>query len=577
MAIHPRLLVHTVLGGASLLAALALAAPGCAPGRPKPARGRPPAPRSAVHFVDATKQAGIRFAATNSRTPMKYLVETMGSGCGFIDYDNDGDLDVVLLNGAPLPGSGLKTRPTQKLYRNDGNGRFTDVSEQAGIASTFYAMGCAVGDYNNDGWDDLYISGVLGSGRLYRNRGDGTFADVTRRSGTGNPGRWGTSCAWVDVDVDGDLDLFVANYVVYRSLADDIPCYAQRGQRTYCLPSAFSPSQCVLLRNDGGDRFTDISAQSGIAAEKGKSLGVAVWDYDRDGLPDIYVANDTTASFLFHNLGGSRFEELGVSSSLAFDEQGIPHSGMGIDVNDVHNHGRSTVVITNYTGQQTSFYNQLQPGAYRDDRIAAGIGLPSTRYLGFGAGFLDCDNDGWKDLLVVNGHVQDDIAQRQPNASYEEEPLLYRNLGNGTFTEIGPASGEPFGRKIVARGLAWGDWDNDGRVDALVTTSGGPAYLWRNETTPARRWLSIELQGTRSNRNGIGAMVTLRAAGLTQTTTVRSGSSYLSASDQRAHFGVGSAETAELEVRWPSGIVDRIPAVATSRRWKLVEGTGRLQ
>ncbi len=534
------------------------------------------APAAAIKFSDVTGQAGIHFVATTSRTPSKYLVETMGSGCAFGDYDNDGYLDILLLNGAPLPGGHVDGRPTLRLYHNNRNGSFTDVTHQAGLdKSVMYAMGVAVGDYDNDGYDDIYVSCALGPSHLFHNNRQGAFTEVTQRAGVANNGMWGTSCAWVDVDNDGYLDLFVCNYVTYRTLKDDIPYYTL-GERAYAIPTAFKPSHCVLYHNNHDGTFTDISQSAGIATP-GKSLGVAVWDVDHDGRPDIYVTNDGMPGFLFHNLGHNRFEEVGMQMGIATDEQGQPHAGMGIDVNDLYNEGQSSVVITNFSGQQTSLYDQASAALYRDDTVSSGVGPPSLNYLAFGTFFFDYDNDGWKDLFVANGHIQDNIAKEQPQVHYAEEPFLYQNDRNGHFHEVGVASGAPFTRPLVARGAAWGDYDNDGRLDVLLTCNGGPAYLWHNETPTSNHWLTLKLVGKKSNRDGIGARITAQAAGQVQVTYVRSGSSYLAASDLRAHFGLGAATSASLVVTWPSGIVDHIPAAPADHMWKLVEGSGQLQ
>jgi hypothetical protein len=535
-----------------------------------------PLPAAPVKFVDVSRQAGIDFTATNGRTPNKYMLETMGSGCAFLDYDNDGRLDILLLNGKPLDGRAAPPRPTLKLYHNNGDGTFTDVTHKAGLDQTMYAMGCAVGDYDNDGWQDIYITCVLGPSKLYHNNGNGTFTDVAARAGVTGRGLWGTSCAWTDLDRDGRLDLVVCNYVVYSALKDDIPCYEGAGQRSYCIPSAYSSSHPILYHNNGDGTFSDISAKAGIKAE-GKSLGVAIWDYDGDGLPDIFIANDGTQGFLFHNKGDNRFEEVGVKSGIAYDEQGRPHSGMGIDVNDLNNDGTCDVMITNYSGQETSLYTQVEKGLWRDDKRSAGIGPATMDTLGFGTLSFDYDNDGFKDIVIVNGHVQDTISKTQPNIHYAEPPFLFHNEGGGKFREVGQAAGSPFTTPIVARGVAWGDYDNDGKLDLLVTTNGGWAYLWHNETPTNNHWLQLKLVGVKSNRDGIGAVVTVNAGGRTVRTAVRSGSSYLSASDLRAHVGLGTANRADIEVKWPSGIVDRLPATAADHIWTLREGSGKLK
>ncbi|HZP82676.1 MAG TPA: CRTAC1 family protein [Chthonomonadaceae bacterium] len=503
-----------------------------------------------------------------------------------MDYDGDGYPDILLLNGHSLPAPTVTETPGLRLYHNNRNGTFTDVTAGSGLdKARLYAMGLAVGDYDNDGRDDVYISCVLGPSHLFRNetpprQANGkhpVFRDVTALAGVANAGMWGTSCCWVDYDRDGYLDLFICNYVRYRSLKDDLPCFLTPTEHTYCLPNAFPPSRCTLYHNNHDGTFTDVSQQSGIASAPGKALGVAIWDYDGDGLPDIFVANDTVPGFLFHNLGKGRFEEVGMASGVACDESGTPHSGMGIDATDAASDGKTHLVIANYSGVQTSYYEQIQPGVFQDRRTPVGVGPPSTNLLGFGAFFFDYDNDGWKDLLVVNGHVEDDIEQKQPDVRYAEPPLLYHNRGDGTYTELAARSGPPLTRPIVGRAAAHADIDNDGREDVLVTTNGGPAYLWRNQTRTAHHWLTFRLVGVKSNRDGIGALVTVMAGGRALRDSCRSGSSYLSANDLRVHFGLGAATQAEVTVRWPSGREEHLAGLAADRIWTLREGSGKAE
>jgi hypothetical protein len=581
---------------------------GCSPEKPAPGQDainasaavtRPaPASEAAARFEDITKKAGIAFVAENGKTPRKYLIETMGSGGGFIDYDGDGRLDILLLNGRPLtPG-----KPVQnglRLYHNNGDGTFTDVTEQAGLdVGPMYAMGVAVGDYDNDGRDDIFVSCALGPSHLFHNigardRGPGagksqsptpytlhptpSFEDVTAKAGVANKGMWGTSCCWVDYDRDGYLDLFVCNYVRYRTLADDLPCYTNVQTRSYCLPNAFAESHCTLYHNNRNGTFTDVSQKAGIAQAGSKALGVTVWDYDGDGWPDLFVANDTVPGFLFHNERNGTFTEVGLQTAVATDETGQPHSGMGIDATDTDNDGKISLVITNYSGVQVSFYRQIQTSVFQDARTRNGVGPPSSKYLGFGAFFFDYDNDAYKDLLVINGHVQDTISMEQPDVRYAEEPLLYHNQGDGTYVEIAKRCGPPFTVSILGRAAARGDIDNDGREDVLVTTNGGPAHLWRNVTGSRNHWLTFKLIGTKSNRDGIGALIRVTAGGQTQRDACRSGSSYLSASDLRVHFGLGAATQADVEIVWPSGTTDRLTGLAADRIWTVREGSGKAE
>jgi enediyne biosynthesis protein E4 len=529
-------------------------------------------------FKDVTEVSGIHFQHHAHPTPHKYLIETMGAGCAFLDYDGDGYQDILLLNGAPLPGSADQQRSTLKLYHNNHNNTFTDVTHQAGLdMQTMYAMGVAVGDYDNDGREDFYVSCALGGGHLFHNEGNGRFKDVTAQAGVANQGKWGTSCAWIDYDRDGKLDLFVCSYVKYNSLQDDTPCFAGANRRIYCIPSAYETSSCTLYHNEGGGRFTDVTEHSGVGKARGKSLGVSIWDYDNDGYPDLFVANDTVPGFLLHNKRDGTFEEMGMLTGLAVDDEGNAHSGMGIDITDVNNDGRSLLAITNYQGQQTSLYQQTADNLFHDIRYNAHISEETGKTLGFGVLFFDYDNDGFKDMIQVNGHVQDDIEQREPGTKYAQPTLLFHNQRDGTFAEVGLAGGLPFATSIVGRGVAVGDIDNDGRLDALITANNGKAMLWHNQTRTPDHWLTLKLQGTRSNRDGIGAMISVTAGGVTQRAMVRSGSSYLSQSDLRAHFGLGAQTTANVEIRWPSGIVDKIAGVACDRIGTAHEGATHLE
>lgn len=547
-----------------------------APPQANTASSQPTPELAAPKFVDVTDRAGIRFQHQNSNTPRKYLIEIMGSGGAFIDYDGDGWQDILLLNNRKIPGGQVSGRPTMKLYHNNHDGTFTDVTKQAGLESDLYAMGVAVGDYDNDGRDDLYVTTALDGGRLYHNEGGGRFRDVTAQAGVRNPGKWGTSCAWVDYDRDGKLDLFVCNYVKYGSLKDDQPCYAgSMRQIVYCIPGSYETSFCTLYHNEGNGRFRDVSVESGISKGHGKSLGVTVWDADGDGWPDLFVSNDTVPGFLFHNKKDGTFEEIGIESAIAYDEEGSPHSGMGIDTGDVFNDGTINMILTNYYGQKTSFYSQSGKLLFRDNQVPSGIGPGTAKVLGFGVLFFDADNDGWLDVAQVNGHVQDDIEQREAGTPFKQPTLLFQNQRHGAFTEVGLRAGAPFDKRVVGRGVAQGDFDNDGRQDLLIMPNNGSAMLWHNETAANTHWLTLKLIGNKSNRNGIGALITLKAGGIRQRAMVRSGSSYLSQSDIRAHFGMGAETTGELEIRWPSGVVDKIATIHADRFYEIKEGTGK--
>jgi hypothetical protein len=546
---------------------------------PPPLRAAKTVPETIPKFSDITQQAGISFVYQNSRTPSKYLLETIGSGCAFIDLDGDGWLDILFINGTALPGAQLKGRPTLALYRNLHNDRFEDVTHKAGLdLTTMYGMGVAVGDYDNDGHEDFYVSCVLGPSHLFHNDGNGHFKDVTPMAGVGNGGMFGTSCAWLDYDRDGRLDLFVCNYVRYNTLKDEIPCYAgERASRIYCLPLAYETSHCTLYHNLGDGRFKDVSVESGVASGNGKSLGVSVWDYDGDGWPDIFVANDTVPGFLFHNEHNGKFTDVGVEAGVAFTENGTPHSGMGIDAADPRNDGQTALVITNYFGQQTSFYTQTAKDLFREDRQSTRIGQQTGEVLGFGIFFFDFDNDGYLDLLQVNGHIQNDISSREPKTAYAEPTLLFQNNGAGAFAEVGQKAGKPFTDPIVGRGAAYGDINNDGKLDVIVTSNDGPVKLWKNETPNVNHWLTLHLIGSKSNRDGIGAIVTVSSDGVRRRTAVKSGSSYLSQSDLRPHFGLGGSTRADVEILWPSGTEDKLTDVPVDKIWTIREGQKRLE
>jgi hypothetical protein len=523
-----------------------------------------PAPPG-VQFTDVTARAGIRFQHVNGARGRKYMPETMGSGCAFLDLDNDGWLDILLLNGKPLEPEGAADGgpPTLALYRNNRDGTFSDVTRGSGLDVPLYGMGCCVGDFDNDGWPDLFITAALEPSRLFRNQGNGTFRDVTQRAGVSDP-RWGSSCAWVDFDNDGWLDLFVGSYVRYRSLAEDRWCSLREGQKSYCTPEVYDGEACRLYRNRGDGTFADVSRETGIGVPLGKALGVTLLDYDGDGWMDIAVANDERPNFLFHNVPapgggphGRRFAEIGMRSGLGLDASGLTKASMGIDAADIRNDGRLQLLISSFSNEGLSFYTQEASDLFAERGFQVGLGQPSYLLLGFGLFFFDFDNDGWQDAFVANGHVQDDIQLLQNTVTYAERPLLFRNLGNGRFAEIGQRSGAPFSVERVSRGAAYGDFDNDGDLDILLTNNHGPAVLLRNDGGNAQAWLQVEVRGGHgANRDAIGALVTLQASGQTQRRWVRSGSSYLSESMRRLHFGLGHANRVErLVVRFPDGRV----------------------
>jgi hypothetical protein len=502
----------------------------------------------------------------------------MGSGCAFFDYDGDGFLDVLLLNDRSLIGRAAAPPDNAALYHNNHDGTFTDVTRGSGLDLPLYAMGCAVGDYDNDGRDDLFVTTCMEPNRLFHNEGSGKFRDVTARAGVGDY-RWGTSCAWVDYDNDGWLDLFVCNYLRFRSLKDDRFCSLVAGRKSYCPPSAYSGESCVLYRNNGGGSFRDVSRQTGIDQHTGNSLGVAIIDLDNDGWPDIAVANDETPNYLFHNTVdpavGRSFDEIGAETGFAVAETGKPKAEMGIDASDYRNDGSLGILVSNFSNEGLSFYRR-EGDLFSEDSFACGFGAPSLLTLGFGLFFFDVDNDSLKDAFVANGHVNDDIQLLQGNLSYAERHLLFQNHGNGSFEEIGRQAGEPFGRPAVSRGAAYGDYDNDGRLDVLVNNNNGSAELLRNDGSSQGHWLQVEVRGRgagATNRSGIGARVRVKTASTVQTDWVRSGSSYLSQSMLRRHFGLGSATHADwVEVTWTSGHQQRVRDVRGDQRIIIEEG-----
>ena len=516
-----------------------------------------------------TSALGIHFQHVASHTSKKYLIESMGSGVAVFDYDNDGRLDIFAVNGAPLsdptPKGTIpqKTRPEHwnRLFHQKPDGTFEDVTEKAGLQGVGYGMGVAVGDYDNDGYEDLYVTGYGGS-KLYHNNGDGTFTDVTAQAGVSASG-WSTSAAWVDLDDDGLLDLVVLRYMQWDF--DDIWCGEHKEAfRSYCTPDVFPPISPLVYHNDGNGHFTEVSQKIGLA-QPGKGLGVAIADYDSDGHIDLFVANDSVPEFLYHNKGNGTFEEVGLASGVAVDGAGHAFAGMGVDFTDYNNDGFPDLVIADLAAQMYAVYRNNGDGTFTDDTYPSGIGRITMTHSGWGLRFLDYDNDGWKDLIIAQGHVLDTIQLTFPNLRYREPMLLVRNTGKN-FVDVSAEAGSVFQQPWVARGLAIGDLDNDGRMDAVVTTNDGPLHVLHNDTTTPNHWLTLRLVGHKSNRDAIGAVVKVETARGAQFTTVTTASSYLSSSDKRAHFGLGPEISVKtIEIHWPSGIRQKLQNVAADQ------------
>ncbi len=513
-------------------------------------------------FSDVTAALGVHYNYFSSHTSMHYLVETMGGGVALFDYDNDGRLDIFMVSGAPLqdptPKGSIpqKTGPNywNRLYHQKADGTFEDVTDKAGLEGAGYGMGVAVGDYDNDGFEDLYVT-AYGGNKLYHNKGDGTFTDVTEKAGVGGSG-WSASAAWVDLDNDGLLDLVVLRYLQWDF--DDIWCGEHKeGYRAYCHPDVFQPISPLVYHNDGNGHFTEVSQKIGLA-KPGKGLGIALADYDRDGHIDLFIANDSMVEFLYHNKGDGTFEEVGLLSEVAVDGDGRTFAGMGVDFADYNNDGWPDLIITDLANQRYALYQNNRDSTFTYDSFTSGIARITMPHSGWGVRFLDYDNDGWKDLLVAQGHDLDTVELSYPNLHYREPMLLLRNTGKD-FVDVSGASGAIFSQPWLGRGMAIGDIDNDGRLDAVVTTNDGPVHILHNETPTQNHWLTLKLVGHKSNRDAIGSEVRLVTSKGQQCATVSTAGSYLSSSDKRVHFGLGPESVAQsIEIRWPSGIVQTL-------------------
>jgi hypothetical protein len=553
-------------------------AAGISPGRIFPQAGGDPGFR----LTNVTAAAGIQFQHNSGAYGGKLLPETLGSGCAFLDYDRDGWQDILLVNGMDWPGHS-KQRSTLKLYRNNHNGTFSDVTRAAGLDVELYGMGVAAGDYNNDGFPDIYIS-CVGQSRLFRNTGKGAFVDVTKASGLLGRQGFSTSALWFDYDRDGLLDLFVCNYVRW-SPEHDVFCSLDGTHKSYCTPEAYRGDTCWLFHNRGDGTFEDVTASSGIFDSSSKSLGVAMFDYDQDGWPDLLVANDTQPNKLYKNLRNGKFKDVGVEAGLAFSTEGKARAGMGVDTGDFENSGKAGVAITNFDNEMIGLYHSASagsgsagsPGAgtYDDIAMASGLGAASRSTLGFGCAFFDANLDGWLDLAVANGHIDETVRNIRGNVGYAQAPQLFLNQGTGKFRDIAREVGGGFETPIVGRGLAYGDFDRDGDLDLLLTTNNGPAYLYRNDQTGGNRSIQFQLTGTKSNRDAIGATVRISLGRLSQMRVVRGGSSYLSQSELPVTFGVGrSARIERVTVDWPSGRNEEYKDLATGKSYEIIESKG---
>jgi hypothetical protein len=515
--------------------------------------------RPPILMTDVTQASGIHFSHCHGGSGRHYYVETMTGGCAFLDADGDGWLDAFLVQGAPLPGYKASRPLWPALYHNNRDGTFTDVTRSSGLAVQIYGMGAAVGDTDNDGRPDLYLT-ALGGNHLFHNEGGGRFQDVTRSAGVAGKDL-STSAAWVDYDQDGRLDLFVCRYMDY-ALTKNPRCQDERGRSAYCSPHVYTGTHCLLYHNNGDGSFTDVTQKSGIGRATGRSLGVACADFDDDGRIDLYVANDLSPNFLFLNNGDGTFREEAATAGLSHGENGIAFAGMGVDCGDYRNDGRMGLLVTNFQNEPISLYRNNGDGTFDNESFSSGVGTPSLPYLKWGCHFADLDLDGFQDLFVANGHVDDHADERGNPLGYAQPCQVFRNEGNGIFSDVSLRSGRFFSQRQVARGAAFGDADNDGDIDVLIACNNQPAILLRNDSPRRSHWIRLALVGRGCNRDALGARVRVRAGGITQTQTVRSGTSYLADHDRRLLFGIGESRQANVEIRWPCGALQTLEAPA---------------
>jgi enediyne biosynthesis protein E4 len=565
-------------GKFALLVLLVLVMGTAAAGQPSasPNKG---APSPIANFTDVARKAGLTMVNVfGGKDSKKYIIETTGTGVAIFDYDNDGWPDIFLVNGTTLEGFPTGKGPTNHLYRNNHDGTFSDVTEKSGLTATGWGQGVCVGDYDNDGWEDLYVT-YYGKNRLYHNQ-NGVFAEVGAESGTAGSGKmWGSGCAFVDYDRDGLLDLMVANYVDFDLATAPAPgeraSCVWKGVPVMCGPRGLAGAKNILYHNQGGGKFSDVTTKARIDQTSGHySLGVATFDFDDDGWPDIYVACDSTASILYHNNQDGTFTDVAVSAGAAYNEDGREQAGMGTTIGDFNGDGKLDIFKTNFSDDTSTLYRNNGNGTFDDVTFAAGLGL-HTQYLGWGTNFLDFDNDGWPDLLVVNGHVYPEVDKQRLGSSYQEPLILYHNDGNGKFVDISADAGPGITTARAGRGSAVGDLWNDGQISAVISNMNAPASLLVNQAHCPNHWIALRTVGTKSNRDGIGARVTVKAGARVLVDEVRSGASYASNNDMRVHFGLGTtARVDAVQIRWPSGLVERHDNLAVDAIHTLKEGTG---
>ncbi len=519
-------------------------------------------------FKDITAVAGIQFTHNSGRAGKKYLPETMGSGCAFLDVDGDGWQDILLLNSKDWTPRGRKS--LSALYRNNKNGTFTDITRGSGLDVEMYAMGVAVADYDNDGRDDVFITAIEGD-RLFHNEGGGKFRDVTKESGIANAS-FASSAAFLDYDRDGKADLVIANYVQWTAKGD-LWCSLDGATKSYCTPESYKGNSSKLYRNLGGGKFQDVTKAAGLGEANSKALGIATVDFNGDGWPDIFMANDTQPNKLYRNNKNGTFTEEAVSAGVAFGEDGVARGAMGVDFADYDRSGRAHLLVGNFSNQMLGLYHNEGTGLFVDEAPRSAVGRSSLLSLAFGVFFFDYDLDGFPDIFAANGHIDEEIGRVQPKVQYKQAPLLFHNQGKGKFEDVSRQTGAEMQRAIVARGAAYADIDHDGDLDVLITTNHGPAYLYRNDTADKNHWISLRLTGTKSNRSALGAVARIQSAQGRQWQMVHSGSSYCSQSDLALTFGLGKDATiAAIDIEWPSGAKQKLANVKADQILNIIEG-----